>query len=201
MAHFGAAIRFPLEALFEINARCLGLMIEAAKAPSDGAHPILSRLHNLLLEMTPAALDRIAQSRILLVDLRFTDVRFWSTLASPAQRLGRRMQVHPVFPQRGAAILARSTLTFSWHALLASPEIGAVTLGAHREVAQIIAAMRIADLERAGRQHSQDLMPRWAGLSAVWMELIDAAQRNDMNALKISALHGLQLSTTEDCLA
>ncbi len=79
--------RFPFEALFEINGRCLELMKEAASAPTRGMHPLLYRVRVPLMQLTPAARRRAARSRVLLVDLRFNDAGYWMRLASAPQRL------------------------------------------------------------------------------------------------------------------
>jgi hypothetical protein len=188
--------RFPFEALFEINGRCLELMIEAASAPTRGMHPLLYQLRAPLMELTPAARRRAARSRILLVDLRFDDPGYWIGLASSSRRsIGSK--VHAFFPRRSAANLSRSTLILAWHALLASTEIASVALGMHRDVAKTIAEMPISRLEHIAKNEANELMPRWADLSAVWKELLQAAQDNDSHRARFATLHALQLAATE----
>jgi hypothetical protein len=188
--------RFPFEALFEINGRCLELMLEAASAPTRGMHPLLYRVREPLLRLTPAAHRRAARSRFLLVDLRFNDAEYWMRLAAVAPRpIGTKGYVF--FPRRAAAELSRSTLILAWHALLASPEIAGVVLGMHRDVSKIIAEMPISRLERIAKSQADELMPRWADLSNFWTEVLQAAQNNDSNASKFVTLHALQLAATE----
>jgi hypothetical protein len=189
--------RFPFEALFEINGRCLELMMEAVSEPKRGMHPLLYQVREPLLQLTPAARRRAARSRILLVDLRFQDIGYWMALASPSQRPTAPNKIHACFPRRSAADLSRSTLTLAWHALLASPEVAGLAFGMHREVAKIISDMRIAALERIAKNQFDELMPRWADLSTVWKELLQAAQDNDANAYRFAMLHTLQLAATE----
>jgi hypothetical protein len=190
--------RFPFEALFEINGRCLELMIDAASEPTRGMHPLLYLVREPLLQLTPAALRRAARSRILLLNLRFQDVGYWMTLASASQRPTAANKVRACFPRRSAADLSRSTLTLAWHALLASPEVAGLVFGMHREVATIISNMHIADLERIAKSQFQELIPRWADLSTVWKGLLQAAQENTPNVCRFVALHALQLAATED---
>ena len=188
--------RFPFEALFEINGRCLELMMEAASAPTRGMHPLLYRVREPLMQLTPAARRRAARSRILLVDLRFNDAAYWMGLVSASRRrIGSKG--HAFFPRRGAVDLARSTLVLAWHALLASPEIAGVALGMHRDVAKIIAEIPISGLERIAINEVDEFMPRWADLSSVWRELLQAAQDNDSHTLRFVTLHALQLAATE----
>jgi hypothetical protein len=188
--------RFPFEALFEINGRCLELMVEAASAPTRGMHPLLYRVRERLMVLTPAARRRAAHSRILLVDLRFNDAAYWMRLAAPSYRpIGSKG--YAFFPRRRAAELSRSTLVLAWHALHASPDIAGVALGMHRDVAKIIAEMPISSLERIAKNEVDELMPRWADLSAVWTGLLQAAQGNEANARRFIALHALQLAATE----
>ena len=193
----GAALgRFPFEALFEINGRCLELMIEAASAPTRGMHPLLYQVRELLMELTPAARKRAVCSRILLVDMRFNDPVYWTRLASASHRpIGSKG--HAFFPRRRAADLSRSTLILAWHALLASTEIASVALGMHRDVAKIIAGMPISGLERIAKHEADELMPRWADLSNVWRELLQAAQDNDSHTSRFVILHALQLAAAE----
>jgi hypothetical protein len=192
--------RFPFEALFEINGRCLELMMEAAAAPTRGMHPLLYRVRELLMQLTPAARRRAARSRILLVDLRFNDAAYWMGLVSASRRLNSSRR-HAFFPRRGAANLARSTLVLAWHALLASPEIAGVALGMHRDVAKIIAEMQISGLERIAKSEGDQLMPRWVDLSNVWRELLQAAQENDSQTSRFVTLHALQLVAAEQAHA
>jgi hypothetical protein len=188
--------RFPFEALFEINGRCLELMMEAASAPMRGMHPLLYRVREPLTQLTPAARRRAARSRILLVDLRFNDAAYWISLAAPSYRL-TGSKGHAFFPRRKAADLSRSTLVLAWHALLASPEIAGVALGMHRDVAKVIAEMPISSLERIAKNEVDELMPRWADLSNVWSALLQAAQDNDSHMSRFVTLHALQLAATE----
>jgi hypothetical protein len=188
--------RFPFEALFEINGRCLELMMEAASAPTRGMHPLLYRVREPLMQLTPAARRRAASSRILLVDLRFNDVAYWMRLAAASQR-PISSKGHAFLPRRKGADLSRSTLVLAWHALLASPEIAGVALGMHRDVAKIIAEMPISGLERIAKSEGGELMPRWVDLSNVWRELLHAAQENDSQTSRFVTLHTLQLAASE----
>jgi hypothetical protein len=175
-------------------------MMEAASAPTRGMHPLLYRVRELLMQLTPAARRRAARSRILLVDLRFNDAAYWMRLAAASQRL-IGSKGHALFPRRRAADLSRSTLVLAWHALLASPEIAGVALGMHRDVAKIIAEMPISGLERIAKSEVDELMPRWADLSSVWRELLQAAQDNDSHVTRFVTLHALQLAATEQARA
>jgi hypothetical protein len=161
-------------------------------------HPLLYRMREPLLQLTPAARQIAARSRILLIDLRFDDVGFWTDLASPSQRVATPNKIHRCFPRRAAADLSRATLTLAWHALLAWPEIASLAFGMRREVAQIISDMRLADLERIAKSHFGELMPRWADLSTVWNDLLRAAQDNSPTAFRFVTLHALQLAATKD---
>jgi hypothetical protein len=192
--------RFPFEALFEINGRCLELMMEAASAPTRGMHPLLYRVREPLTQLTPAARQRAARSRILLVDLRFNDAAYWMRIATASQRL-IGAKGYAFFPRRRAADLSRSTLVLAWHALLASPEIASVALGMHRDVAKIIGKMSISGLERIAKNEIDELLPRWADLSSVWRELLQAAQDNDSQTSRFVALHALQLAAPEQACA
>lgn len=188
--------RFPFEALFEINGRCLELMKEAASAPTRGMHPLLYRVREPLMQLTPVARRRAALSRVLLVDLRFNDAGYWMRLAAPSQRLVGA-KGYAFFPRRRAAELSRSTLVLAWHTLRASPEIASVALGMHRDVAKIVAEMPISSLERIAKSEGDELLPRWADLGNVWKQLLQAAQVNDAHTARIVALHALQLAATE----
>jgi hypothetical protein len=189
--------RFPFEALFEINGRCLELMREGASAPTRGMHPLLYRVREPLMQLTPAARRRAALSRVLLVDLRFNNAAYWMRLAAASQHLvGPRG--YSFFPRRRGADLSRSALILAWHALHASPEIAGVALGMHRDVAKVIAEIPISALERIAKNEVDKLMPRWADLSSVWMELLRAAQDHDPHAFRFAILHTLQLAATED---
>ncbi len=192
--------RFPFEALFEINGRCLELMTEAASAPTRGMHPLLYQVREPLLQLTPAARRRVARSRILLVDLRFNDAAYWMRIAAASQPL-TGSKGYAFFPRRRAADLSRSTLLLAWHALLASPEIAGVVLGMHRDVAKIIAETPISSLERIAKNEIDELTPRWADLSTVWAELLQAAQDNNAHTSRFVALHALQLAATEQACA
>jgi hypothetical protein len=109
----------------------LELMMEAAAAPTRGMHPLLYRVREPLMQLTPAARRRAASSRILLVDLRFNDAAYWMRLEAASKRLNTS-KGFAFFPRRRGADLSRSTLVLAWHALLASPEIAGVALGMHR---------------------------------------------------------------------
>jgi hypothetical protein len=190
--------RFPFEALFEINGRCLELMKEAAAEPTRGMHPLIYGVRDPLLQLTPIARHRAARSRILLVNLRFNDIGYWMAMGSAAQRTAAPRKGHPCFPRRSAADLSRSTLTLAWHALLGAPDLAGIAFGMHREVAKIFSGMRIADLDRIAKCQFHELMPRWADLSTVWKDLLQAARDGNPSAHRFVSLHALQLAATED---
>jgi hypothetical protein len=130
------------------------------------------------------------------VDLRFNDTLYWKRLAATTPLL-TGTKGYAFFPRRNAAELSRSALILAWHALLAFPEVAGVVLGTHREVAQIIAEIPISGLERIAKSQSDELMPRWADLSGVWIEILQAAHDNDSKASRFVTLHALQLAATE----
>ena len=67
----------------------------------------------------------------------------------------------------------------------------------HRDVAKIVAEMPISGLERIAKSEGDELMPRWADLSNVWRELLQAAQDNDSQTSRFVTLHALQLAAAE----
>lgn len=172
-------------------------MVEAAAEPTRGMHPLLYHVRESLLQLTPAARRRAAQSRILLVDLRFQDVGFWMAIAAPSRRPAVRNRPHACFPRRSAADLSRSTLTLAWHALLASPDIARLALGMHREVASIITELRMSELERVAKKGFEELTPRWPDFGSVWGALLQAARDNDAHGIKLVTLHTLQLAAAD----
>lgn len=185
-----------LAPLREVNDRCIGMLVIAARKEQAGSLILVSQLKDVLLRTTPETRARAAERSILLTDMQFTNTAWW--------RAAREHPARPVplpswrgsFPKPAAVGLARATLTLAWHGLRSSRE-SAVLLGLLPEVAELIADLSLGDIDNIVERRFQHVRPRWEDRPAAWRHLLMAAESEDFRTTRDFNLYSLQLVTGE----
>jgi len=66
-------------------------------------------------------------------------------------------------------------------------------LGITPRVAELIATLRLEDIDRIAERYVLLMSPRWADQPDLWRRLLDAARSSDSQALQSIDVHGVQL--------
>jgi hypothetical protein len=184
-----------MEALREINERCLELLQQVARS-DDPSKPLLVRaLRSDLDALTSSVRTRAAQRGFLLLDLEFGNPGWWRRVGKSAVSKPRAERRTSAFPRIGGQQLARSTLFLAWHAVRSEPAAASVMLGLSAEVQSEIARLSLHDIDCIALKRHTDLRPRWETQPQLWRQLLRAAQSGDYRIARAVNIRGLQLIT------
>jgi hypothetical protein len=184
-----------LEALREINERCLELLQQVAKSQNPSTPLIIRALQSDLEALTVEVRARAAQRGFLLVDLEFGNPAWWRSLRKTnASGSGSRRRP-AVFPRASGQQLARSTLFLAWHAVRSEPTAARVMLGLCTDVQTELARLSLRDIDTIALKRHADLRPRWESQPHLWRQLLRAAQSGDYRIARLVNIRGLQLIT------
>ena len=185
-----------LRPLYEINERCLELLVSAARTDCPTL-PLVCYLRELLCSAMPDTLARAAHRPLLLIDMQLTNGELWRAATDrPVRRPTRRPASQGAFSRPVAVQLARAALGLAWHTAHAAPhEIW--LLGMTTDVADAIAQLGVTELDSAAERYFKHLRPRWEDRPAVWRRLLLSAQSEEIRRTRDFNLYGIQLLTAE----
>jgi hypothetical protein len=183
-----------LHPLYEVNERCIELLVQDARKDSPGTLALVRHLHEPLRAMTPASRARAAQRPLLLVDMQFANLEWWRTVKDHPTRAAPLPAWRGAFARPQGVQLARATLMLAWHSVR-SDRYGACLLGITPAVSDIIASLSITEIDRLVERRFRHLRPRWEDRPAVWRGLLLLAQNEDFRRTRDFNLYSLQLLT------
>ena len=187
----------PLAPIYEINERCIQLLVEAARSEHDPAPGLVVALRTQLLRLSPEMRTRAAERPLLLVDMGFRDPGWWKDARRAPLRASRTPIAQNAFPARASMHLARSTLVLAWHSVRADPIAAGLRLGICHPVADLIASLTLTDLDRIAEKRFRRLRPRWEERPALWRQLLLSVDSNDFRRERDFNLRALQLAAGE----
>jgi hypothetical protein len=193
----GTADERPLFGFYEVNERCIELLVNDARTEQSRSFALVSELRELLKSADPATRQRAARRAFLLVDMEFGKPDFWQVVFSrPGQQLKTPLW-RGSFPRGSAIQLAHATLMLAWNSLRTDPTTARILLGMAHPVAELIARLKFDEIDRIAHKRFRHVRPRWDDRPAVWRRLLLAAQSDDAKLLGAVNLHALQLLTGE----
>src|SRR6184192_836023 len=78
----------PLQGAYEVNERCIEMLVNAARHPPARPFPLISGLRELLKAADPSVRRRAARRSFLLVDMEFGNPDWWHTARNhPSQQM------------------------------------------------------------------------------------------------------------------
>jgi hypothetical protein len=181
--------RDSLELVYQLNERALQLL-STAITRNIGTSPSLAPQRDPWLALTPQAIARAARFPFVIVDIHFTDERWWRSIAANGAESAREDSTHERWPQEVTVPLVSEVLVFAWHSAKWDPRIARLTFGMLPGVVEAIAALTPQQLAHIPVQHSQALALRWQADPDFWAGLLAAARGGDEEALADYHLHG-----------
>ncbi|HVZ35297.1 MAG TPA: hypothetical protein VG963_22880 [Polyangiaceae bacterium] len=188
---------FPYQTLYEVNERCIELLVNAARSERPDALPLVRHLREMLRKSDPEIRHRAAARSILLVDIAFNDGDWWRGVRLEPTRRRRGALAHTSFPRRTAVPLARATLMLAWYAIKEDLDTATVLLGMARDVAEVIAALQLSEIDTIAERRFRHVLPRWHDQPDYWCELFEAARSGTPGALRRCNIRGLQMIVGE----
>lgn len=178
----------------QLNEQYLELLIRlGSQGELPGEAPLIPLVATIRsLESTTIA--SAARFPFLLLDLKFSDHEWWrQVVVSPTRRLQDPQWLIPL-PRAAAIKLSREALMLAWHTIRTDLQSAVVLLGIVPPVADLIAALRLRDLDRIAEYQFRHLRPRWEDRPGVWRQLIACAASGEVAAAHEFVLHALQLT-------
>ncbi|MEP7245435.1 MAG: hypothetical protein ABI885_17415 [Gammaproteobacteria bacterium] len=185
--------RFPFSALYDVNERCIELLVHAARSSQSVPFALVSQVREELRNLDPEARRRTASHGFLLIDLEFGNVEWWQAALAQPQRTLRAPAWRGSFERRAGISLTRSTLMFVWHSLRADRDAARVLLGLAAPVAELLRALPLPALDPIAERYFRHLRPRWHERPALWRLLLKSAAAGDPAAQHGFDVLGLQL--------
>lgn len=188
-----------LTGVFEVNERCLELLVSAARQEPRGSFALVRELREVLLSTDPPVRRRAACRSFLLVDMEFGNIDWWRGVGSQLAEPARLPYWRRSFPRASGTQLARAALLLAWSSLRSGrdPATARLLLGMTPEVGELVASLRFDQIERVAQKRFRFVRPRWDDRPAVWRRLLLAAQSADSGLMGAFNLHALQLLSGE----
>ena len=183
----------PLQEVYEINERCVELLVHAARSERLETFFLVKPLREVLREMTPETRARAARRAFLLVDLEFADADWWRRAKNYPTRSEPLSPDRGTFPRPSALQLARSTLTLAWHSVRADRDAAGVMLGMTPAVSSLIASLSLTEIDPIVERRFRHVRPRWDDRPSVWLQLLRASQNESIRQERDFNVRGLQL--------
>lgn len=181
-----------LREVYPVNERSLELLAEAARTDHPTAR-LVAHLRDPLNQMTPEARLRAARRPFLLIDMRFADLEWWTRARDNRLRSDATSRAPAYFPRARAIQLARATLMLAWHSVRADSTAANLTLGMTEAVSEVLGNISLTEIDRIIERQFRNLKPRWEDHPAVWVQLLSAAQTEDLRRARDLNIRGLRL--------
>ena len=180
----------------EVNERCIEMLVASARH-QEAAFPFVAGLRDILRAADPSVRKRAARRALLLVDMEFRNPEWWQAARSHPNQPLRVPAWRGSFGRPAAIPLARSTLILAWSSVRSAPAVARMLLGIADPVSEIIASLKMEQIEQIAQSRHQHVRPRWDDRPAVWRKLFLAAQADDPELMLEFNLHALQLLAGE----
>ena len=191
-----------LEALAEVNHRCLGLLAEQAlarggQAPGTQVQPTLRQLGELWRALDERSRWQAAACPYLLVDACFGEPQRWQWLSGSPVGEPPSPPYAAFFTVPQAAAVARTVFVYAW-SLVVNHSAGArLVLGIHPQCASLLGACTVSQVHELAERGAGWLRPRWLERLRLWRQMLVAAAEDDVAALERSRMQGLQILAAE----
>jgi hypothetical protein len=186
-----------LEPLYAVNARCIEMLVQAARADRPSTLPLVQAIREELMALTSEARSRAARCPILLVDMQFADFGGWRFANQRPTPPGRVAAWRGAFPRVAGAHLARITLMLAWHLIRLDQQMACLFLGMTPPVAGVLAGLSVTEVLQVAEVRFRHARPRWEDRPWVWRRLILAAESGDMRKVRDFDVYSVQLITGE----
>ncbi|HVS78541.1 MAG TPA: hypothetical protein VHE11_16490 [Steroidobacteraceae bacterium] len=186
-----------LQALAEVNHRCLGLLAEQVLAPGPQSAPALRQVGELWRALDERSRWQAAACPYLLIDACFGEPQRWQRLGGPRVGDGHCLPHASFFTVPQTTEIARMVFVYAW-SLVVNHSAGArLILGIHPQCASLLGACTVPQVHELAERNAGWLRPRWLKQARLWRQMLVAAAEDDAVALERSRMQGLQMLAAE----
>lgn len=182
-----------LEALAEVNHRCLGLLAEQALAPGPQGQPALRQVADLWRALDERTRWQAAACPYLLVDACFGEPQRWRWLSGSRLNDAQRAPYASFFTVPQTAAVARTVFVYAWSMVVNHPDGAPMVLGIHPQCASLLGACTVTQVHELAEHGASWLRPRWLKRARLWRQMLVAAAEDDAVGLERARMQGLQM--------
>jgi hypothetical protein len=186
-----------LEALADVNHRCLGLFAEQALAPGPHGQPALRQVGELWRALDERSRWQVAACPYLLLDASFGEPQRWRWLSGERIADAPRAPGASFFTVPQTAAVARTVFVYAWSLIGNHPDGARQILGIHPQCASLLGACTVPQVHELAERGCGWLRPRWLKQMRLWRQMLVAAAEDDVAALARARMHGLQMLAAE----
>ena len=186
-----------LEALAEVNHRCLGLLAEQALASGPQGPPTLRQVGELWRTLDERSRWQAAACPYLLFDAGFGEPQRWQWLGGSRVSDASRAPCASFFTVPQAVAVARTVFVYAWSMVVNHPDGAPMVLGIHPYCAGLLGACTVPQVHELAERGSGWLRPRWLKRLRLWRQMLVAAAEDDAATLERSRMQGLQMLAAE----
>jgi hypothetical protein len=188
-----ALLASALEAVQDLNERCLTILFRLALGPAGSVSPFIAALATQFRGLDPSKIPHIARQPFLFVDFAFGKPKVLRQLLARGPAPLRFPCPSGSLPAADATAMARGTLILAQAVCRHHPAHAGLLLGIDPSLRAALATLRLADLERLAEEHPQNLRVRWENRPDIWRHLLSATGATDPTAHSLFRLYGMQL--------
>lgn len=185
-----------LEALAEVNHRCLGLLAEQTLVLGS-AQPVLRQMGDLWRALDERSRWQAAACPFLLVDACFGEPQRWQWLSGSRASDAACAPYASFFTVPQTATVARMVFVYAWSIAVNHPDGAPVILGMHPDCARLLGACTVPQVHELAERACGWLRPRWLKRVWLWRQMLVAVAEDDRVALAGARMHGLQMLAAE----
>ena len=196
-----------LEALAELNHRCLGLLAEQALVPGTQAlgaqalgsqgQPALRQVGELWRALDERSRWQAAACPYLLVDACFGEPQRWQWLSGSRVGEPSSAPYTSFFTVPQTVAVARTVFVYAWTLVVNHSKGAPLVLGIHPHCASLLGACTVSQVHELAERGCGWLRPRWLKRVRLWRQMLVAAAEDDVAALERSRMQGLQMLAAE----
>lgn len=164
-----------LQPIYDLNARLLHALTDAAQRPLDeGRLDFVNTIGDALLNLDDQAINHLAHSVVCLVDAGFNDASRWR---DGVPRSGEQSGTpQSPLPRTVAQDFSYSLCVAAWTALRICEETGRLIFGMSKACAAVFRNQSLTDLPALARSMWPWIQPRWMDRPQIWGQLIRVAK-------------------------
>jgi hypothetical protein len=187
-----------LEALAEVNHRCLGLFAEQALTLAPQGQSALRQVGELWRALDERSRWQAAAAcPYLLVDACFGEPQRWQWLGGSEVNDAARAPCSSFFTVPQTAAVARTVFVYAWSMVVNHPDGAPLVLGIHPYCAGLLGACTVPQVHELAERGSGWLRPRWLKRVRLWRQMLVAAAEENAAILEGARMHGLQMLAAE----
>jgi hypothetical protein len=188
-----------LEALAEVNHRCLGLLSEQALAQGPQGQPALRQVGELWRALDERSRWQAAACPYLLVDACFGEPQRWQGLSGSevAEPAGPSSSHASFFTVPQTTSVARTVFVYAWSLVVSHTAGARLILGIHPHCASLLGACTVPQIHELAERNAGWLRPRWLKRVRLWRQMLVAAAEDDAATLERTRMQGLQMLAAE----